>query len=664
VAAIEPSMDAAHTEAPAQGITLASSLERLREAVGTVAATDPDPADPYRGLYIGDELAVRLGAGGPTAGSDARFERVCERLALDGVARAVLALCAAPEVHGDAGRMFGYLHDDLSRCAASPRLVARLHARSGLGEAVVMACFDERSVLRRSGALRLGTHGALADRPVTLATRLAAELLGGELHDVTCGGRLRRVQPDSLPVGRAPVIGRLRRLIAGAGELTLAVSGPDALEVLMAASGRGAVVLDAVAAAEPECCDELAFAAAFEDRVAVVAGIAAVAPDDRAVALRGILRLPCRPVLVVAGRADELTLSEHPVLVVRVPRASARERAEAWRVASGCADVDAVADRFRLSLRQIQEGSAIARAEAATEGGRELDADLLMRGARTASSRRVSELATLLSGGPGWGDLVLPPRQLAALHSVSSYLRHRERVLDDWGYGSIAPGQGLTALFAGASGTGKTLAARVIAGAAGLDVYRVDLAGMYSKWIGETEKNLDRIFAAAEESNAVLFFDEADVAFGKRSAVNDAGDRYANLETAYLLQRIEDYEGIIVLATNLRSNIDDAFSRRLDLVVEFPSPDVATRRRLWSALLPAQAPIDDAVDLDFLSERFELTGGAIRNCSVCAAFLAADEGVPVGMVQLVRAVALEYAKLGRLTLEADFDRFHELVRGP
>jgi SpoVK/Ycf46/Vps4 family AAA+-type ATPase len=219
-------------------------------------------------------------------------------------------------------------------------------------------------------------------------------------------------------------------------------------------------------------------------------------------------------------------------------------------------------------------------------------------------------------------------------------------------------------MFAGESGTGKTLAARVVAGTAGLDVYRVDLAALFSKWVGETEKNLDRIFTAAAGSNAVLFFDEADVVFSKRSAISGASDRYANLETAYLLQRIEGYDGIVVLATNLRSNIDDAFLRRIDVFVDFPAPEAATRRRLWEALLPAAAPRADDVDLDFLAERFELTGGGIRNCTVSAAFLAAGEGAPIGMTQLVRAVALEYSKLGRLTLEADFERYHGLVREP
>jgi SpoVK/Ycf46/Vps4 family AAA+-type ATPase len=218
-------------------------------------------------------------------------------------------------------------------------------------------------------------------------------------------------------------------------------------------------------------------------------------------------------------------------------------------------------------------------------------------------------------------------------------------------------------MFAGDSGTGKTLAARVLASDLGLELFRIDLATVVSKWLGETEKNLDRVFAAAQGANAVLFFDEADAVFGRRSDVSDSHDRYANLQTAYLLQRIEQHDGPVVLATNMRGNIDDAFLRRMDAVIEFPFPTAEHRRRLWELLLPDEAPCGDDVDLAFLAERFELSGGGIRNAAIAGAVLAAEDGMAIGMEQLVRGVAMEYAKLGRLTLAADFERFHGLVRG-
>ena len=206
------------------------------------------------------------------------------------------------------------------------------------------------------------------------------------------------------------------------------------------------------------------------------------------------------------------------------------------------------------------------------------------------------------------------------------------------------------------------MAAQVLAGDLGQEIFRLDLATVVSKYIGETEKNLDRIFAAADGSNAILFFDEADALFGKRSDVQDAHDRYANLEVAYLLQRMESYAGAVVLATNYRQNIDEAFLRRLDFVVDFPFPEAVDRERIWRLLLPREAPLADDVDLVFLAHQFKLAGGNIRNASLAAAFLAAEDGGVIAMRHLVRGVALEYGKLGRLTLESDFEQFHDVAR--
>jgi SpoVK/Ycf46/Vps4 family AAA+-type ATPase len=270
---------------------------------------------------------------------------------------------------------------------------------------------------------------------------------------------------------------------------------------------------------------------------------------------------------------------------------------------------------------------------------------------RQASSSRLGELASRLPPGYRWEDLVVPERQRDLLRSISAYLRHRDRVLSDWGYDrSVARTQGLKVLFAGESGTGKTMAAQVLAAELGLEIFRVDLATIVSKYIGETEKNLDRIFNAADGSNAILFFDEADALFGKRSEISDSHDRYANIEVAYLLQKMEGYAGAVILATNYRRNIDDAFVRRLDFVIDFPFPEAEDRKRIWRLLLPVEAPLADDLDIDFLATQFKLSGGSIRNCSLSAAFQAADDDGVIGMRHLVRAVALEYGKQGRLTL--------------
>ncbi|GAA2947263.1 hypothetical protein GCM10020227_12700 [Streptomyces flavovirens] len=221
----------------------------------------------------------------------------------------------------------------------------------------------------------------------------------------------------------------------------------------------------------------------------------------------------------------------------------------------------------------------------------------------------------------------------------------------------------MIALFAGESGTGKTMSAEVVAAELGMELYVVDLSTVVDKYIGETEKNLERIFVEAAEVNGVLLFDEADAVFGKRSQVKDAHDRHANVESAYLLQRMESFDGIAVLTTNLRANLDEAFTRRLDVVAEFPMPDEAQRLALWDRCLGAEMPRDADLDLSFCARRFELAGGSIRACAVTAAYLAAETGRPLGMEQVVSAVLQEYRKLGRLVLESEFGPWLDGERG-
>ncbi|MCZ7545560.1 MAG: ATP-binding protein [Anaerolineae bacterium] len=227
--------------------------------------------------------------------------------------------------------------------------------------------------------------------------------------------------------------------------------------------------------------------------------------------------------------------------------------------------------------------------------------------------------------------------------------RYAHVVHDAWGFGrKIAPGRGVSALFAGESGTGKTMAAEVIANDLGLALYKIDLSAVVSKYIGETEKNLSAIFAEAQTSNAILFFDEADALFGKRSEVKDAHDRYANIEIAYLLQQIENYDGIAVLATNLRQNLDEAFTRRLDFLVDFPFPEVEYRARIWAVNFPPDAPLAPEVDLEELAARYRLAGGNIRNATLASAYLAAADGGAITMAHVRRAIRREHQKMGRL----------------
>jgi len=258
---------------------------------------------------------------------------------------------------------------------------------------------------------------------------------------------------------------------------------------------------------------------------------------------------------------------------------------------------------------------------------------------------------------------VLPATVVAQLRDVAARVRYRERVLDEWGMARrSSKGRGVKALFAGDSGTGKTMSAEVVAADLGLDLYVIDLSTVVDKYVGETEKNLDRIFAEADRVNGVLLFDEADALFGKRSEVRDAQDRYANVEVAYLLQRMESFDGLAILTTNLRANLDEAFARRLDAIVDFPVPEEDDRRRLWALNLAMGAPVADDLDLGFMAKRFKLSGGSIRNIVLTAAFVAATEGRAVTMADIVRGTEVEYRKLGHLLVESEFGGYLSSLR--
>jgi SpoVK/Ycf46/Vps4 family AAA+-type ATPase len=266
----------------------------------------------------------------------------------------------------------------------------------------------------------------------------------------------------------------------------------------------------------------------------------------------------------------------------------------------------------------------------------------------------LEDLAQRIDGRASWDDLALPESLIQVLHEIAAQVRHRLTVYERWGFGRPgARGLGISALFAGTSGTGKTLAAEVLASDLDLDLFRIDLASVVSKYIGETEKNLRRIFDAADQGGAILLFDEADALFGKRSEVKDSHDRYANIEVSYLLQRMEEFRGLAILTTNLRSSLDTAFLRRIRFTLQFPFPDAAQREEIWRRAFPKQAPLD-GIDIPRLSQ-LSIPGGSIRNIALHAAFLAADEGTSLGMGHLLRAARSDYAKMERALTEAEID---------
>ena len=381
--------------------------------------------------------------------------------------------------------------------------------------------------------------------------------------------------------------------------------------------------------------------------------------------MRAFAGLP-GPVLLYGRAAWEPAWSRVVPLVVDTRPGSSRQRRTDWQISLG-ADAPAeigeadVTTQFLLSGEQVRRAVEAARLQARLAGD-EVSVEHLRAGARAQNGAGLERLARRIQPSVGWGDLVLAPATADALRELAVRARRRDLVLDEWG---MRPGggrgRGIMVLFAGDSGTGKTMSAEVLAGDLGLDLYTVNLATVVDKYVGETEKNLERIFTEADGVNAVLLFDEADALFGKRSEVRDANDRYANIEVAYLLQRMETFDGLAVLATNLRANVDEAFARRLDMVVDFPSPDVPLRQALWDRCLAAGVPRAADLDLDFCAQAFELSGGNIRSIAITAAYLAADEGRPVGMADIIRGVHREYRKLGRMVVASEFGPYFHLT---
>jgi hypothetical protein len=339
-------------------------------------------------------------------------------------------------------------------------------------------------------------------------------------------------------------------------------------------------------------------------------------------------------------------------VVAEVSRPFPSEQHDFWvaSLAGGpAANPEQLAGQFDLNLPAIEQATRAARA---LEDDQPVEARL-WAACRALTRPRLEALAKRIDAKATWEEIVLPQEALALLRHLADQVRQRRRVYDEWGFRArMNRGFGISALFAGDSGSGKTMAAEVIANDLRLDLYRVDLSAVVSKYIGETEKNLRRVFDAAEDGGAILFFDEADALFGKRSEVRDSHDRYANIEINYLLQRMEAYRGLAILATNLKQALDTAFLRRLRFVVNFPFPGAAERKQIWQRVFPVNTPLE-ALDLDRLA-RWNLTGGSIHNIALNAAFLAARHGRAVTMQEVLEAARIEMRKLDQPVNESDF----------
>ncbi|SOD85958.1 ATPase family associated with various cellular activities (AAA) [Streptomyces sp. Ag109_G2-15] len=662
--------------------------ERVRHAVAARRAGDPDPDDPYRGQYLTPEAAARIldepggldvpahEPGRPPAGSV--LDGLARRFGLSPLDLDLLLVALAPDLDARFERLYGYLNDDLTRRRPTVGLALELCGLAGAASA--------RFRLAPGAPLIAGGLVEVTEperpplsRGLAVSDRVTGHLLGSARPDARLAGILGEARED--PTAEAADVHRTAAAAGtGVGLVHLRSRGGDAAGLAVAAlraAGLPPLVLDAVALARRSAdVPELARTAALEARLTgagVVLGPLEALPGEPAerAATLGALCAALRGIPLIThgtvGWAPEWA-ADTPVALT-VPAPSPERQAARWRHAlEGAADdisgddlatgdVAALAEAVaahRLDSGQLRRAADVAVRTAAL-AGRPVRPDDLRTAVRAQNGAGLERLARRVEPGVGWDDLVLPPATHRRLHELAVRARHREQVLGQWG---MRPGggrgRGVIALFAGESGTGKTMSAEVVAADLGMDLYVVDLSTVVDKYVGETEKNLERIFTEASAVNAVLLFDEADAIFGKRSEVKDAHDRHANIESAYLLQRMESFDGIAVLTTNLRANLDEAFTRRLDVIADFPVPDAGQRLALWERCLGGRLPRAGDLDLAFCAVRFELAGGSIRACAVTAAYLAAESGSPLTMRQLVRAVAQEYRKLGRLVLEGEF----------
>jgi hypothetical protein len=638
---------------------------------------------------IDARVAAALAAGVPLA-----MPRLRAAFGLTQFEAQAVLICLAPELRRRYDRLYAYLQDDISRKRPSVDLILDLLCESEPERWRARLAFSESGRLLRTGVLQLVNDPYSPSGSSGLAQFLRLEagvltfLLGDERPDPRLGGVAWLVVPPpahahsprepelapALLAGLSRLLGSARLAEAGDGARAGLVylhgpAGAGRRQLALGACARlglPALVADTPALASGEGgCASLVRLALREARLR--AGLLVLRDLDRLPGddLRAVLRLladtgeqPAARVLATGALpwSDTDAPAGFWVTSIEVAAPDTDRQARIWARQLAGRDPNArqwagdLAARYRLSAGRIAAAVQIADDHRLIRGpSAPLRLEDLRAACREISRRRLGALAVRVDPRYGWADLVLPERQIALLREICDQIRHQPQVLQAWGFGHrLQHGTGLSVLFSGQPGTGKTMAAQVLAGDLGLDLYTVDLSQVTSKYIGETEKNLGAVFAEAQTANAVLFFDEADALFGKRSEVSDAHDRYANLEISYLLQRMEQYSGVVVLATNLRQNLDEAFTRRIRFMVDFPFPDPEHRRRIWQAHFPAAAPVAAEVDVDLLARAFPLAGGSIKNVVLNAAFLAAANGGEIAPAHLMHGIRREFDKVGKV----------------
>ncbi|MCC5642556.1 ATP-binding protein [Nostoc sp. CHAB 5824] len=594
------------------------------------------------------------------------LERVCKMFSLSSFERDLLLLCAGMELNGDFAKLCAMSHEDSQR--AYPTLSLALAALPD----VHWDAIAPNAPLRHWRLIQIGDGHALTLSPIRIDERILHYLTGVQYLDERLAGIIEPLQEvgDLVPshqdlaervaavwsqayrVNSLPIVQLYGKETASKRAIAATICQIQGLSLWV----MPAQVIP-LAASELDNLIRLWTRETILSKCALLIDCNDMDTND-IVRLNAIAHFIERTkgFLIVTSR-ERIGLSQRLAVNFDVHQPTTKEQGAVWQDALGAiapqmnGQVKTLVEQFNLSAATIRAACAEATGQLAQTPETDITS-ILWDACRVQARPRLDELAQRIEPSGDWEDLVLPEAQKQVLREIAAHVRQRSTVYNNWGFGAkSARGLGISALFAGASGTGKTLGAEVLAQKLRLDLYRIDLSSVVSKYIGETEKNLRQVFDAAEQGGVILLFDEADALFGKRSEVKDARDRYANIEVSYLLQRMESYPGLAVLTTNLKSSIDTAFLRRIRFVVQFPFPDTTQRAEIWRHVFPADTP---TADLDALQlARLNVAGGNIRNIALNAAFLAADAGEPVQMKHVLRAAQTEYTKLEKPLTDAE-----------
>ena len=620
-----------------------------------------------------------------TAGRPLKLHFLREKFGLSEFELWVLIIVLAPALDLRYEKLFSYLQDDVTQKLAGVDLCLNLLSPGGLERLDDLRFFDPAAPLRRNklilpadssvqpgSTLRQAFSGAPALVSWLLGHYRPEEILGSKFEYFPLDGAQ---QADARHIFNEPEIPSAR-VLENISPL-VCLHGSDPLQHEMTArqmaSAQGHALLKVWLPGSADRSDMLeVLACAVRDAMMLdgwllIQQAEALLDEDGCLLPLYFDILQGKDGLVIFSSKLPFKLnpvypnSDHPLMNVPFADLTSIERLEIWEsLLEGVMEevpqneLAFLAGQFSLSSGQILAASSTAISEA-LRLGRPLTSADLFGAAQFHSGHHLNELAQKLPPRYSWEDLVLAETPMAMLKELMQMVQSRPLVLEEWQLGKkLAASNGISALFSGPPGTGKTLSAQIIANELGIDLYRIDLSTVVSKYVGETEKNLEKIFSEASESNAILFFDEADTIFGKRSEVKDAQDRYANLEVGYLLQRMESYNGLAILATNLKANLDEAFTRRLHFIVNFPFPDEEDRRQIWQVLVPPSLPLAEDVDLGLMARRFKLAGGNIRNIILSAAYYAAENGQQVNMAHLMHGARRELQKMGKIIQESDF----------